>query len=148
MRAIFCGGLFSAAHFIKGQEIVCPPGVGQCLGKHQHGGIRGPFILPINYLLLYLAALGLHWGARALSSCGEQSYRIAGHRLLTLWLLLLQSTGSRCAGFVVVRAPWHVGSYWIRDGTCVSSVARQVRIRRTTSEVLKWYLLRSVCDMT
>ena len=52
------------------------------------------------YLFLFLAVLGLHCCARAFSSCGERGYsslRCMGFSLW--WLLLLRSTGSRCAGF-------------------------------------------------
>ena len=88
---------------MKGQEIVCPPGVEKCLGKHQHGGIRGPFILPINkfyqkikciYLIYYyyLAALGLHWCARAFSSCGERELPRRG------------AQASHCCGFFCCTA--------------------------------------------
>ena len=49
---------------------------------------------------LFLAALGLFCCTRAFSSCSEQGYsslQCAGVSLR--WLLLLQSTGSRCTGF-------------------------------------------------
>ena len=49
--------------------------------------------LPI-FFFFFLAALGLHYCAQAFSSCGE---RCAG--FLLRWLLLLQSMGSRHAGF-------------------------------------------------
>ena len=51
-------------------------------------------------MYLFLAALGLRCCSRALSSCGERGLLfVAVCRLLMRWLLLLQSTGSRHAGF-------------------------------------------------
>ena len=49
-----------------------------------------------------MAALGLRCCTRAFSSCSEQGLLFfAVHGLLIVWLLLLQSTGSRRAGSVV-----------------------------------------------
>ena len=52
------------------------------------------------FIYLFLAVLGLRFCARAFSSCGHSSSRCAG--LSLSWPLLLRSTGSRCAGSVVV----------------------------------------------
>ena len=60
-------------------------------------------LLHIIYLFLNLAVLGLRFCARAFSSCGKgdhSSSRCAG--LSLSWPLPLRSTGSRCAGSVVV----------------------------------------------
>ena len=58
------------------------------------------FCFVFIYLFLFLAALGLCCCAQAFSSCGEQGpLFVAVRGLLIGWLLLLQSTGSRCAGF-------------------------------------------------
>ena len=47
-----------------------------------------------------MAALGLCCCTQAFSSCGEQGLLfIAGVGFSSRWLLLLRSTGSRCAGF-------------------------------------------------
>ena len=52
------------------------------------------------FVLLFLAALGLHCCAGAFSSCGEAGLLFVAVRgFLLRWLLLLQSTGSRHAGF-------------------------------------------------
>ena len=70
----------------------------------------------------------------AVLPCGEQG-------LLWLWckpwrwLLLSQSTGSRCAGSVTA-APWQVGSSWPRDQTCVTCAGRQILYPWTTREGL------------
>ena len=49
---------------------------------------------------LFLAVLGLHCCTPAFSSCGEQGLLfVAACSFSLLWLLLLQSTGSRRAGF-------------------------------------------------
>ena len=51
-------------------------------------------------IYLFLAALGLHCCARAFSSCGKwELLFVSVHELLMRWLLLLRSTGPRCAGF-------------------------------------------------
>ena len=51
------------------------------------------YIFLILFIYLFLAVFGLHCCMRAFSSCCER----AGFSLQ--WLLLLRSTGSRCAGF-------------------------------------------------
>ena len=54
----------------------------------------------IYFIYLFLAALGLHCCARAFSSCGKRGLLFVAVRGFSLWwLLLLQSTGSRCTGF-------------------------------------------------
>ena len=58
------------------------------------------YFFKIYFIYLFLAVLGLCCCAWAFSSCGEQGYSLlpcAGFSLQ--WLLLLQSTGSRCVGF-------------------------------------------------
>ena len=61
--------------------------------------IKQFFFLFLKYLFIYLflAALGLRCCARAFSSCSEQGLLFIEVR--RQWLLLLQSTGSRRAGF-------------------------------------------------
>ena len=55
------------------------------------------------FLFLFLAVLGLRFCARAFSSCGKGgALFIACVGLSLLWPPLLRSTGSRCAGSVVV----------------------------------------------
>ena len=63
------------------------------------------------------------------------------------WLLLLQSTGSRCMGFcncgawaqllrcINLVALRHVGSSWTRDQTCVPCIGRQILNHWTIREV-------------
>ena len=57
------------------------------------------FIFNINlFIHLFLAALGLCCGLSLVAASGDySSLRCAGFSLQ--WFLLLQSTGSRCAGF-------------------------------------------------
>ena len=85
-------------------------------------------------------------------------------RFLSPWLLFLQSLGSRCVGFsscnTQVRwlwhrgarmpaqqlghtglvAPWHVGSSWTRNQTCVPCMGRQILNHWTIREVPRYYL--------
>ena len=109
----------------------------------------------------FLAALGLRCCARAFSlaaaSGGYSSLWCAG--LSLWWLLLLQSTGSRCVGFsssgtwaqqlclmgsraqaqqlwrTDLVAPQHVGYSWTRARTHVPCNGRQILNHCTTSEV-------------
>ena len=56
--------------------------------------------LKINLFILFLAALGLRCCARAFPSCGKRGYSLLRFACFSLqWLLLLQSMGSRPAGF-------------------------------------------------
>ena len=72
-----------------------------------HGKVSNPqynqffFFVFINlFIYLSLAALGLCCCVQTFSSCSEWGLLfVAVHRLLLWWLLLLQSTGSRHAGF-------------------------------------------------
>ena len=58
------------------------------------------FLIYLFIYYLFLTVLGLCCYARAFSSCGEwRLFFIVVHGLLIEWLLLLQSTGSRCVGF-------------------------------------------------
>ena len=60
------------------------------------------FIYKFIHLLIYLflAALGLRCCMWAFSSCGERGYSSLQCMGFSLrWLLLLRSTGTRCAGF-------------------------------------------------
>ena len=56
------------------------------------------------FIYLFLAVLGLGFCARAFSSCGKRGPLFIAVRgpLTIMWPLLLRSTGSRCAGSVVV----------------------------------------------
>ena len=57
----------------------------------------------IYFIYLFLAALGLRCCARAFSSCDERGLLLLQCVGFSLqWLLLLQSTGSRRVGSVVV----------------------------------------------
>ena len=54
----------------------------------------------LSFFFFFLAALSLLCCARAFSSCGEwRLLFVVVHGLPLQWLLLLWSTGSRCAGF-------------------------------------------------
>ena len=80
------------------------------------------------FFLFVLAALGLHCCGLSLvaASGGYSLLRCAGFSLL--WLLLLQSTGSRCVGFsnCSMRAQqlWHAGprAHRLQQLRCVGSV--------------------------
>ena len=56
----------------------------------------------------------------------------AVHGFLLQRLLLLQSVGSRCAGFrscgacMGLVAPWHVEFSWTRDPTCAFCIGRRI----------------------
>ena len=52
------------------------------------------------------------------------------------WLLVLQSTGSRCSGFLGLVALCHVKSSWTRDRTHVPCTGRWILIHDKTREVL------------
>ena len=68
---------------------------------------------------LFLAVIGLHCCTQAFSSAERQGYSSLWCLGFSLWwLLLLQSTGPRSAGFSSCSTQ-HVGSFWTRDRTCV-----------------------------
>ena len=120
--------------------------------------------LSLSALFFYFLNFWLRWvfvAAQGLSlvaaSGGHSSLRCMGFSLR--WLLLLWSTGSRCAGFTScstwaprlwlvgssaqaqqlwhtgLAAPWHVGSSRTRDQTCVPCIGRQVLNHCSTREV-------------
>ena len=77
-----------------GLEPVCP-----CIGRR----ILFFFFLINLFIYLFLAVLGLRFCARAFSSCGKRGpLFITVHGPLTIAASLVGSTGSRCAGSVVV----------------------------------------------
>ena len=119
------------------------------------------FIHFILFYLFILAVLGLCCCAWASSSCGERGYSslwCAG--FLLWWLVLLQSTGSRCTGFsscgtraqqlwlagsrAQAQQLWctglvalrHVGSSCTRARTCVPCIGRRILNHCTTREAL------------
>ena len=109
--------------------------------------------------LLFIAVHGLSLIAVSRSYSSSQCLRF-----LSPWLLLLQSLGSRCVGFssCITRvqllwhmgtkmpaqqlwhtglvAPWHVGSSWTRNQTCVPCIGRQILNHWTIREVPRCYL--------
>ena len=61
------------------------------------------FQVLFKFIYLCMAVLSLHFCARAFSSCGKRGHSSSGCAGLSLWRpLLLQSTGSRRTGSVVV----------------------------------------------
>ena len=101
------------------------------------------FFLILFFKFIYFIYFWLCWVFIAVcglslvgASGGYSPLRCMGFSLQ--WLLLLRSTGSRCAGFsscstrasVVVAqgliAPRHVGSSRTRAGTCVPCIGRQI----------------------
>ena len=58
------------------------------------------FFVFFFFLRCICVSLGLHCCTQAFSSCDERGYSLLWHTGFWLqWLLLLQSTGSRCVGF-------------------------------------------------
>ena len=120
--------------------------------------LNNTFFFFLIYYLFYLsilgclAVLGLRCCVRAFSSCGEReilSLWCTGFSLW--WLLLLWSTGCRCAGFISscgswalerrlsscgARAPWHVGSSRTRAQTRVPCIGRRILTHWATREAL------------
>ena len=65
--------------------------------------LKGSSFFKIYFIYLFLAALGHRFRTWAFSSCSERGLLFVVVRGFSLqWLLLLQSTGSRHAGSVVV----------------------------------------------
>ena len=81
---------------------ILPRGGGQEIFKNSSISIliHSFFLNKFIYLFLFLAVLGLRCCTQAFSSCGERGLLFVAVSGLSLsWLLLLQSTGSRRAGF-------------------------------------------------
>ena len=107
------------------------------------------FIYLFIYLLTYLWLRWVFVAVRGLSlvaaSGGYSSLQFTGFSLQ--WLLLLQSTGSRCMGFsscgsraqqlwhTGLAALRHVGSSWARDRTRVPCIGRWILNHCSTREV-------------
>ena len=102
----------------------------------------------IYLIYLSLAALGLRCCAWAFSSCAEWGLLFVVVHVFSLqWLLLLQSMGSRCVGFIRcgtqaqylwrtgLVAPQHVGSSRTRNRTRVPCIGRRVLNHCATREV-------------
>ena len=67
-----------------------------------------------------MAALGLHCGTQAFSSCSEWGYCLSwGTGFSLQWLLLLRSTGSRALGLQCLQC---VGSILVAHGLSCSAV--------------------------
>ena len=130
------------------------------------------FIFKI-YLFIYLWLCWVFVAVRGLSLvavCGASS-RLWCTGFSLQWLLLLQSTGSRCAGFsscgtraqqlwlTGLVAPWHVGSSQTRHRTHVPCIGRWILKHCTTREVPQtsfymgklhlsfWYFAILTCDI-
>ena len=99
----------------------------------------GPFFKKDAFIHLVLATLGLLCCVCAFSRCGKQGLLFAACMSFSLQLLLsLRSTGSRLVDFSIcgvwtqklcymrLFVPWHVGSSWTRDRTCVPCVGRWI----------------------
>ena len=97
-------------------------------------------LLPLClFICLFLSVLGLHCCMRAF-----------------LWLQKVGATLS-CMGLVASWhvAPWHVGSSWTRDRTCVSCIGRWILYHRATREALSslykcsigWFKYSSTCSL-
>ena len=106
--------------------------------------IKAPLFLFFLFIYLFLAALGLRCCAQAFSSCSEQAPLFAA----VCGLLLLQSTGSRLAGFsscstraqslwrTGLVAPRHVGSSRTRARSHVPCIDRRILNHCATREAL------------
>ena len=83
-------------------------------------------------MYLFMAVISLICSTHAFSICTSRArylHFVEGPRLLTGWLLLLRSTGSRRRGFSNcgckgLAALWHVGFSWTRDRTWVPHIGR------------------------
>ena len=122
------------------------------------------FFFLINLFILFLAALGLRYCAQAFSlvaaSKGYSSLQCTGFSLR--WLLLLQSTGSRPTGSVVMAhgsraqaqklwrmglvAPRNVGSSRTRAWTHVPCIGRRILnccATREAQHICSWIIVES-----
>ena len=100
----------------------------------------------IFFIHVFLAVLSLRCFVQAFSSCRKWGLLFTAVHSFSLWLLLVQSSGSRM-GFsscsiraqwlwhVGLAAPWYVGSSQIRDGTHVPCMDRRILIHYATMEV-------------
>ena len=83
----------------------------------------------LKIINLYLVAVGLRFCAWTSSSWGEQGYS-------SLWCLDFSLQWLPCCsrhmGFVT---PWHVGSSWTMDGTCLPCTDRWILNHWVTREV-------------
>ena len=69
-------------------------------GQEHKGRKQKVFFFLNKFIYLFLAVFGLRCWAQAFSSCGELGLLFVAVRGFSLrWLLLLQRTGSRQAGF-------------------------------------------------
>ena len=92
----------------------------QC-ARHEQNMVPSHREFILNFMYLFLVALGLRCRMPVFSSCGER------------WLHLLPITGSRHASSVV--APLHVGSSQTRNQTRVPCTGRRIPIHCTPREV-------------
>ena len=115
------------------------------------------FTFTLSFFLFFfsfLADLGLRCCSRLSLVVMRQGYLLSQCSGFSLrWLLLLQRTGSRHAGFMSFRAwtqqlwhrglaaLWHVGSSQTRDQTHVPCIDRQILNHWTTREVLIFKLI-------
>ena len=74
------------------------------------------------------------------SCCGVQDLRHSVFSSCSTWAQELWLTGSRAqtqylwhTGLVIL---WHVGSFWIRDQSCISCIGRRILYHWTIREVL------------
>ena len=63
------------------------------------------------------------------SCCGAQALRT--HELHYLWLVGFR-VRAQYLWHMYLAAPWHMGSSWARDGTCVPCIGRWILYRWTT----------------
>ena len=115
-----------------------------------------------KFLFIYFWLRWIFVAARGLSLLvargGYSSMRCTGFSWQ--WLLLLQSTGSRCTGSsscgtraqqlwgTGLVAPWHVGSSRARAQTRVPCIGRQILNHCPTREVPKSHFLNSLfCEL-
>ena len=110
----------------------------------------------ILFYCLFLAALGLYfcvWTTLQLQRTGfslgwllllrstdsrssdSRNFSSCGSRAQQLWLAVSRALAQQlcCTGLVV---PWHMGSFWTRDGTCVPGIGRWILNHWTIKEAL------------
>ena len=110
------------------------------------------------YLFVYCSSTvaGLWCCTWAFSSCCVQASHCSGFSCCRAqavgtqaWVLAVRGLGKW--GRTGLAVPWHVGSFWTRDQTDVSYIARKILNHWTTREALKlvvFWLLILLCVMS
>ena len=120
--------------------------------------VVGCWLLLKMYLFVYCSSTvaGLCCSTWAFSSCCVQASYCSGFSCCRAqavgtqaWVLAVRELGQW--GRTGLAVPWHVGSFWTRDQTDVSYIARKILNHWTTREALKlvvFWLLILLCVMS